>query len=201
MLDVLTFFEALFSASSDMLRSLASDQAIQDAIALYHEYFGASSNAVDDVPVIQLRSLAGAFDESTEGADIGTEYEATKSRQVLANNLGFIEELPLLFNTTRHTAGLTRWTSFEAFQIEPGAPVPPEIRNLNLHWHQLAGIHSILRACFTSESRPTHCTGILVADEVGLGKTYQSAAVIACLADAVTKQKEKLPAAPLLRKN
>jgi SNF2 family DNA or RNA helicase len=184
-----------------MLASLASDQAIQEVIALYHEHFTTSSNAIDDVPVVELRSFSSSFDTSTEGNDLGTEYEATLSRKTLASSLGFVKHsLPILFNNVRHRDGLTRWTSPDAFSYTPGGSIPDEIINLDLHWHQLAGVHAILRACFTEEPLPGHCTGILVADEVGLGKTYQSAAVIACLADAVIKQKEKLVAAPLLRK-
>jgi hypothetical protein len=66
------------------------------------------------------------------------------------------------------------------------------------HWHQLAGAHAIIRKVFASESNKDACTGMLIADDVGLGKTCLATLVIAFLADAVLCQRKKRPGPPLL---
>ncbi|KAF9472810.1 hypothetical protein BDN70DRAFT_818120 [Pholiota conissans] len=188
----------LSSVSNDMLRTLATEEAIQDVIALYHEFFNNPSNEIDDVPVIDRQASKIPFGDLVDDADLGTEYEADKSRAELSSNLGFVQELPLLFNNYRHTAGVNRWVVPDIFTFDDPTNPPPEVRNLELHWHQLAGVHAILRACFTETPIPGHCTGMLIADEVGLGKTYQTATVIACLADAAIRKREHLRLPPLL---
>ncbi|KAF8956795.1 hypothetical protein BDZ97DRAFT_1763474 [Flammula alnicola] len=44
----------LFKLSEEMLRSLASEQAVQDIILLYRESFDNPLNAADDVPLVEL---------------------------------------------------------------------------------------------------------------------------------------------------
>ncbi|KAF8951749.1 P-loop containing nucleoside triphosphate hydrolase protein, partial [Flammula alnicola] len=187
----------LFKLSKEMLRSLASEQAVQDIILLYREFFDNPLNAADDVPLVdRQKPIQIPFGDSVDGADTGAEYEAKIPPKALATNLGFVDRIPLLFNMHRRTDGLTPWSNPEAFQFQRDPPA--ELENLELHWHQLAGVHAIIRACFTPEPLDEHCAGVLVADEVGLGKTYQSATVIAFLADAVIRQVEELTVAPLL---
>ena len=104
----------------------------------------------------------------------------------LAENLGLIDGVPLLFNNFRRVDGLNPWKSPEAF-VENDENTP-FLMDLNLHWHQLVGVHAVIRKCFTKEPSPNFCTGVLISDEVGLGKTYQAATVIAFLADAALRQ-------------
>lgn len=180
-----------------MLMSLATEKAVQDVILLYHEHFDNPSNVADDVPILEpQQALENPFGAPVDSADMGVEYEAKMTPAQLGANLGFINGLPLLFNRLRRTDGLTTWTSPEVFRYKGKAPA--EIENLELHWHQLAGVHAIIRMCFGEKPSSGHCIGVLVADEVGLGKTYQSATVIAFLADSVLRQKEGLNVPPLL---
>lgn len=176
---------------------LATDEDIDSVISLYHEYFDNPSNAIEDVPILETTPLEISIGNESNAADVGADYEANKSPEQLATNLGFVENLPLLFNKYRHSAGLSCWTNPNVFNSVDPANLPSDIKRLQLHWHQLAGVHAILRACFTEQPLPDHCTGMLVADEVGLGKTYQSASVIACLADAVIRQTLSVKMAPL----
>lgn len=183
-----------------MLKALSTEAEVQDIISLYHERFDNPSNALDDAPLIDRDPvIRNPFGPAVEGADPGTEVEAKMSPAELSKSLGFVQGLPLLFNEIRHRDGLTMWTNPQAFMMEDRKNPPSSISRLRLQWLQLAGVHAIIRACFTAEPDRDHCTGMLVADEVGLGKTYQAATVIAFLAEAAIRQ-DNLKIAPILSK-
>jgi TATA-binding protein-associated factor len=117
----------------------------------------------------------------------------------LADNLGFLDGLPLLFNKYRHRDGLSPWDPdsarlFEDEEAQHNKDMTPFVP----HWHQLAGTHAILRKVFYSTAEKNACTGMLVADDVGLGKTCLATMVIAALADGVQLQKTERNLSPLL---
>ncbi|KAF9470636.1 hypothetical protein BDN70DRAFT_901952, partial [Pholiota conissans] len=191
----------LFKLSQEMLKSLSTEEDVQDIISLYREHFDNPAISPDDIPLIDRDPIVKIpFGPPVEGADPGTEVEAKMSSKKLAISLGFLRRtpIPLLFNDIRHLDGLNYWTNAEAFVMEDRNHLPKSIVKLRLHWHQLAGVHAIIRACFTEEPDRDHCTGVLVADEVGLGKTYQAATVIAFLAEAAIRQ-DDLIVAPILQ--
>jgi TATA-binding protein-associated factor len=121
--------------------------------------------------------------------ELGMEGEARLSPRALAKALGFVDKLPYQFNNTRHMTGLNPWDQPESFQA------PTQLNPLKLHWHQLAGVHSMARNIFTSEATQS-MRGILVADEVGLGKTALSVAFIAFVnqVKVIQDRNQKLPA-------
>jgi TATA-binding protein-associated factor len=51
---------------------------------------------------------------------------------------------------------------------------------------------------FTPETAPSHCTGVLLADEVGLGKTFQACTVIGFLGELAVRQLKKLTLPPII---
>lgn len=62
-----------------------------------------------------------------------------------------------------------------------GADIHPESgEKLRLRWHQLVGVASILDRCFFDEITPNP-PGVLLADDVGLGKTLQVMGVISMI--------------------
>jgi hypothetical protein len=114
--------------------------------------------------------------------------------ELLSQNLGFQCNIPLFFNTHKHSGGSTPWDSPELFQNTEGNEA---LTRNELHWHQLSGVHGILRRLLSkspSRARP----GFLVADEVGLGKTLQSLAILAWLTECVGRQKAGIPLPPIL---
>lgn len=115
------------------------------------------------------------------------EVESTLSPSLIAKKLGFYGSIPLLFNSHRHKDGLTPWDDPCAFENTETLKTTGEFTAINLRWHQLAGIHAVLRRLFftTATSEPS---GVLIADEVGLGKTLQSLAIVATLAEYVGRQ-------------
>ncbi|KAF8166505.1 hypothetical protein BJ912DRAFT_1067891 [Pholiota molesta] len=155
----------LFKLSNEMLKSLATEKAVQDVILLYREHFDNPSNVADDMPILESpQTLKNLFGTPVDGADIGAEFEAQMSPDLLAASLGFIKRdgqpggLPLLFNESRRTDGLTAWSNPEAFKYK-GDKAPIELEPLALHWHQLAGVHAIIRTCFTKTADPSIVQG------------------------------------------
>lgn len=174
---------------------LATEEDILELLQVYNEYF---QPVEDDVrlhitdssdPVIHLDDIVTS--------DLGSEVEAKMSYSDLAGNLGFTHHtLPHQFNHLRHQTGITAWEEpqvFEASGTGSQCLVP-----LKLHWHQLSGVHSIIRRSFTSAPTPSHCTGTLECDEVGLGKTTLALTVVAFLNQAVALQKKNAPLPPIL---
>ncbi|KJA15384.1 hypothetical protein HYPSUDRAFT_207935 [Hypholoma sublateritium FD-334 SS-4] len=185
----------LFKLSNEMIKSLATDDNVQAIMNMYREFFDNPQNSQNDNPVIEYhRNELGPLEQSLNGGDTGVEYEARMSPTQLAENLGFFQDIPLLFNNHRRMDGLNPWTSPAAF-VENAQNIPFLV-NLDFHWHQLAGVHAVIRICFAEKPSPNLCTGVLISDEVGLGKTYQAATVIAFLADAAMRQKATVHVMP-----
>lgn len=183
-----------------MLKALATEKNVQDVVLLYREHFDNPQNTAEDVPILQRHQPhKNPYSTPVDGADTGAEHEAKMTRIQLGSSLGFLTRRPLLFNVCRHKAGLTTWMSPDAFALTgEEKELPSHLESLRLHWHQLSGVHAIIRMIFTPEPERDHCTGVLVADEVGLGKTYQSATVIAFLADTYNRQRGGYAPPPLL---
>jgi len=168
---------------------------VTDVINLYHEFF-TSNQEGEANSIVNEAQLSVKFGTAVEGADPGVEVESSLSREILASNLDFRNELPLLFNSIRHKGGLSPWSHPEAFKNSSGDD--PDLEPLTLFWHQLAGVHAIIRMNFHPTNDSSRCNGTLIADEVGLGKTFQAATVIVALADLVIRQQQKIPLPPII---
>jgi hypothetical protein len=173
-----------------MLKTLISEDDKAEVINLYVDFFSAPA-VEDSVPLDDQHATLGIQFGDKDGGhtDLGVEFEANLPPDILASNLGFSKNLPLLFNEYRHKAGFTPWQSEHETLFNPElAAKNPAMDPLILYWHQIAGLHSIIRSNFSSEPVRDTTLGCLVADEVGLGKTFLSAMVIAFLSDVVTRQ-------------
>jgi TATA-binding protein-associated factor len=170
--------------NSSALQQLASEEDVADVIALYMDFFNTPPTA-DSVPLTNQQPLPGLQTMLTEG-DPGIEIEASMSEDDLSSNLGFPQRLPITFNTHRHGGGLSAWDHPGIF--DPALLAQnPDMEPIALHWHQLAGVHAIIRMLFTKDPTPRAC-GVLISDEVGLGKTFQAATTIAFLSDLKMRQ-------------
>lgn len=186
-----------------MIGELSTKEDI-DEVRLFYQDFATLPSLQDSVALEnQQPSLSFKFGKSAADADLGVECEYSMSSTDLAHNLGFPNGTPVLFNQFRHRGGLTPWDPEHApLFADPNAQRNPDLSRFNPHWHQLAGVHAIIRRVFSSKQDcDESCTGMLVADDVGLGKTCQAILVIAFLADAVYRQEENLSLPPLLSKS
>lgn len=178
--------------SPQALRKLASEENVLDVINLYNDFFNTPAPE-DSVDLANQRpALPLQFGNQVDDATLGVEEESKLPPEVLAHNLGFPEGRPLLFNSHRHRGGLSAWDPANAPLYErKNAEKNPEMEEIKLHWHQMAGVHSIARKLFSPTPTPNPRRGMLIADEVGLGKTYQAATLIALLSDRVTREQLK----------
>lgn len=114
-----------------------------------------------------------------DGEDLGVEGEAQMSLHSLNKALDFLNGLPFIFNKHRHIHGLNAWDDADHFDTSSTVYNEKNLVPNALHWHQLSGIHAVLRKLFTETSSPDNPLGILLADEVGLGKTALAISIIA----------------------
>jgi hypothetical protein len=187
-------------ATRQVAHALATAEEVDELGHLYDEFF----NTPNDVSLDVVPPASNVtFGNPTEGADPGVEVECQMREEDLADRLGFTKNcLPILFNPVRHLMGTTAWDPKHRNAIVDAGldSLDPMLEKLALHWHQLAGVHAVVRKIFSSETSADNCTGMLLADEVGLGKTMQSLAVVAFLMDLKVRQERATPSPPLIRK-
>ena len=68
-----------------------------------------------------------------------------------------------------------------------------DLEPLRLYWHQLLGVHVVVRMNFSPVLGSSRCNGALIADEVGLGKTFIASTVMVFLSDLFMRQDSNLP--------
>ncbi|KAK7034787.1 hypothetical protein VNI00_012195 [Paramarasmius palmivorus] len=145
---------------AEALAGLASEADLLEMRRVYMEYF---KNDEDDGPVLSDSTPTLAIElQELEQEDLGIEEEANLDSDALSQALGFKNGLPWQFQEFRHRLGYTGWEKAESSHI---SITSEDLDPLRLHWHQLSGLHAIIRTIFTSEPDPSHCTGMLVADE------------------------------------
>lgn len=170
-----------------------SEEDLSELERTYHEYF-AGEDAEDEPVVPEVDGPYSATVMRESGSeDLGIDEELAMDPKALASRLGFIKGgLPAQFNTTRYHLGWTPWS--EPLVEKQTAQTSP----LVLHWHQLAGVHSVIRNAFTPEPEAGHCKGTLICDEVGLGKTALAITIMAFLCQCLSSRGTESPP-PILR--
>ena len=165
---------------------------------LFHLYNDLLSENEDtgEPPLIASNSLRVPFAEGVDG-DTGVEVEAKMPPDQLSFNLGFKDHLPFQFNKYHHSKGFSTWDS--PSMLKPGQP-HSDMQPQGLHYHQLAGVHAVIRKVFSEKPKEGPCQGILLADEVGLGKTAMAISVMAFLSHLVLLQASEAALPPIIRK-
>jgi len=125
-------------------------------------------------------------DTIAPNTDLGVEKETSLSRQQMSALLGFNNAMPFQFNEYRHKNGILPWDDPKAFEDADS----PDLQKIMLHWHQLFAVHAIVRNVFTVE--PVERTpGLLIADEVGLGKTAMAIAIVRQITHPTSEEKRR----------
>jgi TATA-binding protein-associated factor len=184
--------KALTKVTTQDLQTLASTEDVTSLGHLYDAFF--STPTIDEVTV-EDRSprLSIAFAEPVDGADVGVEVEAGMTEKQIIASLGFVfKDLPFLFNKRRHGGGLNFWDH----DLKKD---DPELSPFRLHPHQLAGVHATIRKVTLTKPLAGHCTGVLLADSVGLGKSLQAITTAAFFIDVCTRQVKNLSLPPIIR--
>lgn len=187
------FSGGLSKITRDMVSDLPTQRDVDALLAQYGNMLEESAADIDpqvpDIPQDTDIDLGECFDDL---GDLGVDKESKMSTEALMKELGIFhlakQTFPA-FNPLRHTEGKSAWDSPKDF-IE-GAP---GIEDLRLRWHQLAGIHALI-------SRGLEGQGVLLADDVGIGKTAQIMGQIAFVMMTVLTQQNKkasIPVAPII---
>jgi len=186
----------LVKVRKDALSKLATEEEVHDLFDLYAKLIADASEDLEasEPPLSPASTLGISFAEKVDGADPGVEVEMRMSPAELANELGFTDtdRLPFLFNRYRHVKGFSAWKNSSLFSED--SRENPDIQPLRLHYHQLAGLHAIARKVFSKTVDADACTGVLLADEVGLGKTAVAISLICFLSHIAMLQSSDVDA-------
>lgn len=180
---------------------MITEEEIAEALSRYQKYLEGISVSVEaeaeQAPLESEEDRSGLSDEL--GTDLGIEAESGKSKETLLKGLGLTGEvLPLMFKA-RHRLPYLLWTvdlsepqaRQKQQRIEEEINLPVDWEPLRLKYHQLAGVHSIFRRLVASGDKIIR-EGILIADEVGVGKTAQALACIALMAHLFSCQEKQI---------
>lgn len=136
--------------------------------------------------------------KNQELGELGVNTYGSHSLQDLRLHLAMPNSLTPSMYPYRHKASLDPYNHPMAFAlIKKDQPLPPLIKPQALREHQMVGLAEIITRAFFKEAQATGA-GLLLADDVGVGKTAQIIAFICWLADQIDLLKANLPMAPII---
>lgn len=138
------------------------------------------SMATEPVPPdIDFGDDTGAKEWSSS-ADLGVDVYCDLDDHALNRILNFPDGKPALFASFRSVSRKCSWEAkFSHLFVEGNEDMLP----LSLLWHQRAGIAAVVDKVWTKTETPNGVPGVLIADEVGVGKTALVMGTIAFLID------------------
>lgn len=179
-------------------KTLAAKEDVANLLSLLETHFAPDGELPEVIgsPPIPFPQLP------VDGADLGTEYEAGMSYAQLCSSLGLDQcGRPFLFAKVRHVEGLTAWTKEGAAlhaRHAKGKTPAAMFKDIRMHWHQLSGAHAIIRKLFSAQKEPSNVPGMLIADEVGLGKSFLSILLIAFFVELGMRKATKVTLPPII---
>jgi hypothetical protein len=149
-------------------------------------------------------NLQAMAEELWTTGDMGVEDYASMSPEAIRAELGWSNGFDApSFQPFRHVdvsrLHYTAWTHPTEFSLldTSNSPPPPEFIPQRTKWVQLAGIASLIKGIFTQANGPKP-GGILLADEVGVGKTLHALGVIGFLNQIIQGRSAHIPDPPIL---
>jgi len=169
---------------------------VLQTVSLYTNYFEREGGELS----LDNGEALGTWDQLVEDlGDMGVDVMKGKSIDELSNLLGFIGARPVNWNNFRGTDNLvSAWETNIAKDVqERFQSGGQDMVALRLLWHQLCGVAAIVDKVWTEEKRPD-VHGVLLADDVGVGKTAQVMASIAFLQLVYRLEEKGLPRPPII---
>jgi hypothetical protein len=161
--------------------SLVAAGDVEEIWALYVQLFETEPGqleAVQDEDDIENSGKAAWLDESE---DLGVDGWCEMDNDKLNHLLQFPGGKPALFAEFRSKTGLCAWNEESASKfIEDNDDMEP----LSLLWHQRVGVAAMVDKIWSATKSDVEVPGILIADEVGVGKTALTMGFIAFVIDA-----------------
>ncbi|KAM6488891.1 P-loop containing nucleoside triphosphate hydrolase protein [Amanita muscaria] len=157
---------------------LANKEAVQQIVNMYLDFFHREDGELnlDEGSIGELWN-----DACNDSGDMGVERMQTKTQEELCNLLSFQQGRPINWNSFRSVSNSrTAWEETDEVARAKFETGGDGMQELSLLWHQLVGVASLAVKAWGTD--PRHAPfGILLADEVGVGKTAQVMAFIALL--------------------
>ncbi|OBZ77286.1 DNA repair protein rad5 [Grifola frondosa] len=172
----------LSKKTREQLRQLANADEVAFVLQLYRELFGPSTEI--DIPIDLIDDQLGATtsEDLPTATDMGVEQESRFSEDMLFQFFDVRsgnKQFPG-FNRWYHKYGRDPWLDEASFQnLKEGLP-NPDWSPLMPTWAQMVAIKAILRLSLSPAPDPGQ-GAVLLADEVGLGKTLQVIGTVAFL--------------------
>jgi len=176
------------SKKSIVVADLANDEEVELTWSMFIANFVVPT--CNEVPEIENSDEVERWEKDL--GDCGVDRMKMKSSEELSAMLGFPDGRPATWSCIRSTDPvLNPWDHPERFpgftdeQTDSGTQVlghrvPDNCQSLQLLWHQLCGIASMVEKTFVDKEK-SDMPGIILADAVGVGKTAQIMGYIAFL--------------------
>lgn len=119
---------------------------------------------------------SGREDWENTGEDLGVDGWREVDDKTLNYLLQFPGGKPVLFNQFRSKGGICAW---EEKMLKKFVKENDDMEPLSLLWHQRVGVAAIVDKIWLSHETEGDVPGILIADEVGVGKTALTMGTIA----------------------
>jgi hypothetical protein len=147
---------------------------------MYIEFFDNGREQFVDFENVE--NAEGIWDQVTnEEGDMGVDEMKKKRVEELCTLLGFPDARPIIWNSYRAAGNAQNaWEVGDEAGRKKFDEGGEQMEPLCMLWHQLVGVASMAHKVFSAEERQ-ECFGILLADEVGVGKTAQVMGFIALL--------------------
>jgi TATA-binding protein-associated factor len=182
------------SKSAARLRGLISEEELNACYQIYLQLVASMEEARSDPSLpsfaeVEDSAAAEAINDALGANDLGITVEARMTVEELMTSLGLSAASSVPFmHAAAHKYPVSVWaadltadsTSQMQREMDERAALqnlPDDWSDLSLKWHQLAGLHSLVRML----GQPGPRAGVLVADDVGVGKTATAIALIALL--------------------
>jgi hypothetical protein len=161
--------------------SLAAAGDVDEIWALYTQFF-----TIDPVQTEALNIDVGdgsdlGRDQWDDSDDQGVQLFRQLDDDAVNRLLQFPDGRPTLFAEYRSKSGKCSWDADAAALFVKGNH---DMQPLSLLWHQRVGIASIVDKVWLPQATPLDLPGILVADDVGVGKTGLAMGFMAFIMDA-----------------
>jgi hypothetical protein len=184
----------LSKLSREQLRNLASEKDINSMWATYEEMF-LSDTQIDKDCLMKLDDEMDALpmnDAFEDDMGIPGDIKALSLSDLQialgCNNEGTFPG----FNSHRNLDGRDPWENVDILELGLAETL------LRLRWHQLVGIMVLIRLLTSAVKPILPQQGVLIADEVGLGKSAQYMGFLSALLHTVKTDETQTPRPPAL---
>ncbi|KAL0057974.1 hypothetical protein AAF712_015368 [Marasmius tenuissimus] len=173
---------------------LATQQDVDELANLYEDLFAQDFDDEHALSFDPDDPDSNTQDGNAGDADaIGIDAVGTLDEPVVHGLLGLVDGQEPLFNSLRHKGGLTTWDNPEEFTPDS---IEPNLCHLHQHNGALATLYSTTTT--DPETKPV-TSSMLIADEVGLGKTRLLAKIIAMFIRVVVSIERNIQLPPVLK--